>query len=1000
LQIKHQQLGVITLTNRKAIGLLAYLLIESDHAHSREFLLGLLWPDLPTAAAQNNLRVTWVHLQKVLGTSASDEQPPLIGDRLTLRFNPLSDHELDVACFRTLIETCRLHPHPDPHTCAECAARLTQALDLVRGEFLEEFSLSDSVQFDDWLLAQREHFRVQVTSALEQLAAFHERAGQLAEAERAIRRLLEYDPLSESAYRQLMRVLARADRRSAALDAYETCRRMLATELGLAPAIETVTLAEKIRAFAPAVETETPAEQIRARSSFESHATQAALPPVLTRFFGRQPESARLVDFLSRRTVKLVTLVGPGGVGKTRLAIEVARRLASDFAHDICFVELAGVADERSVDDAVAAALHLPTNTGRSSTAAIVDYVRDKTMLLVLDNCEHLVKACARLVQTLCRDAAGLTVLATSRVPLHLAEEHVVRLEPFATPAIHGAERLTVADLLSFDSVQLFTDRAAQSLLHFALTDANVLAVARICQQLDGIPLAIEIAAAQARALPVEAIAERLGQRFAWHNRRAGETMPRQRTLHTLIDWSYGLLSAQERSVLRRLAVFAGGWTLEAAEAVSAAGESCAKVLAELVDHSLVVFGADAEHRRYSMHETIRQFAQEQLRGGDQEAQALERHARYYAELVARTAENRTGQTFPERLRTVVDDHANLSQAFEWLVSHDSEQALALVAQLGTDLKFWELGGFFQEGRRWLQRALEGAEGLISTQRAQALLAAADLSSAISDFDYGLQCARHAQQLFQQLGDQRGEIDARLKYCDLAQLAGERATLQAQVEEALQIAEQISYTAGMAKGKYLLGSIAYFAGEHKSALQYVLASIALWRDLANPFELATALNRLSGPLIEINEYAAATLALEECRDIYQSLGYRRGVALAIQNLGHNSEVMGDYERAGERYREALRIRHDLGLPRGYAYSFEHLADIAEIEKRYERAVQLLAAADALRARIGAPVEQTNQKANEDALMRLRAQLGDVVFELAWSKGATMTTEQAIALALR
>jgi len=203
---------------------------------------------------------------------------------------------------------------------------------------------------------------------------------------------------------------------------------------------------------------------------------------------------------------------------------------------------------------------------------AIVDYLRDKTMLLVLDNCEHLVKACARLVQTLCRDAAGLTVLTTSRIPLHLAEEHVVRLEPFATPAIIGAERLTVADSMRFDSVQLFTNRAAQSLLPFTLTDANVQAVARICQQLDGIPLAIEIAAAQVRALPVEAIAERLGQRFAWLNRQVAGTISRQRTLHTLIDWSYGLLSDEGRSVLCRLAVFAGGWTLDAAEAVSAPG--------------------------------------------------------------------------------------------------------------------------------------------------------------------------------------------------------------------------------------------------------------------------------------------------------------------------------------------------------------------------------------------------------------------------------------------
>ena len=984
LQIADRQLGAITLTNRKAIGLLTYLLIEASHAHSREFLLGLLWPDLPTAAAQNNLRVTWAHLQKSLGTRASDEQPHLQSDRLTLRFNPLSDHELDVARFSALIEACRLHPHPDQQTCTVCAARLTQALDLVRGDFLEEFSLGDCAPFDEWLGLQRAYFHVQTTSALEQLAAFQEHAGQLAEAERSIRRLLAADPLRESAYRQLMHVLARADQRSAALEAYETCRRVLATELGLAPAVETVTLAEQIRALAPV----------------EAPATRAALPPVLTRFFGRLPESARLVDLLSRRTVRLVTLAGPGGVGKTRLAFEVARRLAGVFAHDVCLVELAGLVDGGSVDDAVAAALRLPTSTGRSSTDALVAFLRDRTLLLVLDNCEHLAKACARFVQTLCREAAGLTVLATSRVPLHLAEEHVIRLEPFATPVVRGAEPLTVADSLSFDSVQLFSSRAAQALLQFTLTDANVVAVARICQQLDGIPLAIEIAAAQARALPIEAIAARLSQRFAWQNRRAAESAPHQRTLHTLVDWSYGLLSAQERSVLRRLAVFAGGWTLEAAEAVSAPGDPCADNLAELVDHSLVVFGADAERRRYGMHETIRQFAQGQLRGSGQEAEALERHAQYYAQLVSHAAENKSGQTLPARLRAIQADHDNVRQAFEWLLAHDREQALALVAQLGRELNFWELGGFFQEGRRWLERALEGTQGSVSTQRGHALLAAAELSSAISDFDYGLQCARQAQQLFQSLGARRQEIDARLMYCDLARYAGELADLQTQIDEALQMAEQLAYTAGMAKGKQLLAvNIVYATGNSEGAIQYELQSVALWRELERPFELATALNLLGADLSELREYAASRQALLECRELYQSLNYRRGVALAMHNLGCVAQAMGEYAQARPLLCDALRLRYDLGLPRGYAYSYEQLAEVNEREKRFEQAVQLWAAAETLRARIGAPLEQINQKDGLASMSRLRAQLGEAAFELEWAKGVHLTTEQAIALAL-
>ena len=982
-QIERYQLGPITLSNRKAIGLLTYLLIESGHTHGREFLLGLLWPDLPTPAAQNNLRVTWAHLQKAMGVNNSDAQPHLIGDRLNLRFNPLSDHELDVARFNSLIETCRIHPHHDPHDCAECAARLIQALDLVRGEFMEEFSLGDCEQFDDWLLIQREQFRVQVTSALEQLAEFHERAGQLAEAQRAIRRLLEYEPLRESAYRQLMRVLARADRRNAALDVYETCRRVLATELGLAPAVETVTLAA----------------QIRARTPFEAYSTQAVLPPVLTRFFGRQQESARLVDFLSRRTVRLVTLAGPGGVGKTRLAIEVAHRMAGVFAHDICFVELSGVADEKSVDDAVAAALHLPTNTGRSSTSAILDYLRGKTMLLLLDNCEHLVKACARLIQTLCRDAEGLTVLATSRIPLHMDEEHVVRLEPFAIPEVNDTERPMAVDALRFDSVQLFTDRAAQSLLQFTLTEANVSAVVHICQQLDGIPLAIEIAAAQARALPIEAIAERLDQRFAWLNKRAGETTSRQRTLHTLIDWSYGLLNGQARSLLLRLSAFAGGWTLEAAEAVGSSDEPCADLLAELVDHSLVVFGADVEHRRYSMHEIIRQFAQEYLRGSDQESDALERHARYYAQLISQAAENRTGQPFPERLQIAIHDHDNLRQAFEWLLIYDREQALALVAHLGTELNFWELGGFFQEGRRWLQRALEDTQGSVSLQRGHALLAAADLSSAITDFDYGLQCVEQAHELFQQLGDQRGQIDAQLKYCGLAGLARKDTNIQAKAEEALRMAETISYTFGIAKARWVLGSIAYDSDKLETAIQYHLPNVALWRELGNPFGLAGALTNLGVALLEIGEYAAARQAFEECRDIEQSLGYQRGVATDLHNLGETAYKMGEYGNAREHLSEALRIRQHLGLPRGYPYSFELLAQVNEREGRYEQTVQLLAAAETLRVRIGAPLEQVAQKHVTAVLVSARSHLGHLAYELAWSKGATMTTEQAIALAL-
>jgi non-specific serine/threonine protein kinase len=310
---------------------------------------------------------------------------------------------------------------------------------------------------------------------------------------------------------------------------------------------------------------------------------------------------------------------------------------------------------------------------------------------------------------------------------------------------------------------------------------------------------------------------------------------------------------------------------------------------------------------------------------------------------------------------------------------HDGEQSLALVAQLDTALGFWELGGFFQEGRRWLQRALEGTQGAVSLPRGHALLAAAELSSAITDFEYGLQCVQQAQQLFQQLGDQRGEIDARLKYYHLAGLAGKNANLEAQAKEALRMADQISYTVGMAKANQVLGSIAYDADMPEIALQYHLPSVALWRELESPFELARALNNLGVALLEFGEYVAARQAFLEARDGFRSLGYQRGVATAILNLGETAQKMGEYASARELLCESLRIRHHLGLPRGYPYSFELLAQVNESEERYEQAVQLLAAAETLRIRIGAPLEQVAQKHVTAVLAGARARLGVVVF---------------------
>jgi predicted ATPase/DNA-binding SARP family transcriptional activator len=985
-QITHRQWGVITLPNRKTLALLVYLAMESEGPHTREALLGLFWPELPTLSAQNNLRVIWAQLRQSLAEAENPVKsvPHLIGTRLDLRFNLFSDHYLDVTHFRELLEVCRTHEHASRLDCTECVGRLTQAIDLVRGEFLEGFSLGDCPDFEEWLFILRERLHLQIINTLEELAGYHERAKNPETAKKYVQRLLEFDPLHEPAHRQLMRLLAGAGQRSAALAQYETCRRLLADELGVALAPETILLAEQIRANAP-TQMDEPLHN---------------LSLALTRFIGRHEESSQLQEMLTQEKGRIVTLVGPGGVGKTRLSLQVAHALVNHFTNGVWLVELAGINDALVVPDAVASALKVSPDARRSLTRILGDYLRNKSLLLVMDNCEHLGEACAELIQKLCSAAPGLVVLSTSRNPLHLEGEQVVRLHPLPSPDSEAVKTLSAASALQYDAIQLFASRATQALLSFSVTDSNVTPIAQICQHLDGIPLAIELAAARTGFMPVEAISQRLDQRFRWLKSHYSGALPRQQTLRALIAWSYDLLNEQERSLFQRLSVFAGGWTLEAAEAICDEKDLCSDILGRLVDQSLVVFGYDPERKRYRMHETIHLFAREQLNISAKEADVVEKHARFYIRTVAMTVENQQGLSLLSRLQQLQEEHDNLRSAFEWALNHDGELVLEMVTNLGTELRFWELSGSFEEGRRWLQRVLEITTDSISPLRAKALLAAAELSSAISDFDYGLSCAVESQRIFSQLGDQCGEVDARLVFADLADFHGDYSNLETIIQDAMLIAGKIQYKTGMAKAGWMLGKLAFTNAEYGQATQYLLPSVALWRELDRPYELAMALNTLGASMLENHDYAAGNEVLLEVAEINQALGYRRGVALALHNLAGAALGLKEYTRARELLSESLRIRRELGVRRGYAYSFEDFARLAYEEKQDERAIRLLAAARALRELIGAPLDSSGVRAIlENILTELRTKLGDMRFEMEWSKGWAMTTEQAIELAL-
>lgn len=980
-QITHPKTGDITLPNRKSLALLAYLSIESDRPHRRESLQALLWPEFSTSAAQNNLRVVWSQLHKCLNLASHDQNPYLVSTRLAVQFNPDSNHWLDVMAFERLLEDCQSHEHDQQQTCSECAARLEQAAELVRGEFLGGFTLGDCPAFDEWTLIRRERLHRQITQVLGNLANYHHLAGNLQSAEGYVRRLLELNPLQESAHRQLMRLLSEMGQRSAALAQFDTCRHILANELGVAPALETTALAE----------------QIRSRATSRPSDRQHNLPVSTSRFFGRQSEIDALKTLLSHPAHRLVTLTGPGGVGKTRLAVQTAYGLADHFPDGVWWVELSTLDDPQAVPSAVARALKVMEQTDQAIVQTLGDDLQDKCLLLVMDNCEHLLEACAQLVKALQAAAPRLLVLATSRAPLRLEGEQVMRLQPFALP--DSAQVLKAAAALEYEAVQLFVDKAAKVQLNFALTDSNAQIVTQICQNLDGMPLAIELAAARASVVPVEAIARRVDQRFRWLNTQSSGSIPRQRTLVTMIDWSHDLLNEAERTLFRRLSVFTGGWTLEAAEAICSAGELCQDVLTQLVDQSLVVFGYDPQGRRYRMHETIRQYARQQLRSSGEDTNVFERHAHYYTELVTEAAKNIAGYPLKVQLDAIETEHDNLRSAFNWAVAQDPDLALSLVTKLGVDLNFWELRGHYEEGRRWLRRILDTTDDFVSAARANALLAAAGLSSAINDFEYGLCCAAESQYIFSQVGDLAGEVEARLVAADLANLQGDQIEPGVMAQEAMETAHQINHQAGLAKGGWILGGIAYDLGKYDQAIQYLLPSITIWRELAKPYQLSGTLNTLAACLMEKGEFGAASEILQETAEINQNLGYRRGVALALHNMAEAATQLGDFAQARKLNSESLQIRRELKLLRGYAFSLENFAILAAREQQAERAIQLFAASQALREAIGAPIDPTTQESYANVLNELCDQVGEVLFELEWSKGSSMSTDQALEFAL-
>ncbi len=680
------------------------------------------------------------------------------------------------------------------------------------------------------------------------------------------------------------------------------------------------------------------------------------LPIQLSSFVGRERELAQVKRMLT--TSRLVTLVGAGGCGKTRLAIQVVGELITEYPDGVWLVELGALSDPALIAQKAASVLGLGEESDRPLLDMLTDYLRVKNLLLILDNCEHLISACAQLAETLLLACPNLRILATSRETLGIAGESAFGVPSLSVPDPRHVSSVGVdlaSDLIPYEGVRLFIERAVAVQPNFKMTNANAPAVAQICYRLDGIPLAIELAAARVKVLSVEQVAARLDDRFRLLTGGSRTALPRHQTLQALIDWSYDLLPEVERVLLRRLSVFAGGWALEAGETVCAGdriqADDVLDLLTHLVDKSLVLVEERNGEARYRMLDTIQQYAREKVLSSGDAARVRARHLDFFLK-VAEEAESelRSAEqlTWSNRLET---EHDNLRAALGWSQSSgETESGLRLAGAL---FWFWRLRGYANEGRRWLEGMLMSAGESGRTQaQAKALWAAGFLAVGQGDIVAGRVRLGEGLAIFRELGDQEGTADSLLGLGRAAYFQGDYAAARSLLEESLSISRMAGYQSGSAQALYRLGMVILIQGDYAQARPLFEESVAIFRALGDRWGLSYSLSALGEEALRRGDYAIAHSVLEESLTVFQKLGSKSGIAMSLSELGWLALSQGDYLAARSRLEESLALRREMGYRVGMAIALNLLGDVALHQGNYQQAKSLIDKSLKLRKEVG------------------------------------------------
>ena len=753
---------------------------------------------------------------------------------------------------------------------------------------------------------------------------------------------------------------------------------------------------------------------------------------------GRDREVRELTALLGQG--RWLTLTGPGGVGKTRLAVEVARRLAGDFPGGAWFVDLAPVTDPEQVVPAIAAVLGVAEEPDRPLVVGLTDHVRGQRVLVLLDNMEQVV-AGAPPVAALCAACPDLVILVTSRAPLRVPEEWVYPVGQLALPDLDDLPSLPT--LAQNPSVHLFVERAREARKEFVLTEGTAQSVAEICHRLDGLPLAIELAAARVRLLPVATIRTRLGSRL--NLLTGGAALTRQQTLRDTIDWSYELLSPAEQMAFRRLAVFLSGATVEAGEAILAVTDSDASpvldVIAALADASLLhVEGTDLEAApRIRMLETIREFAGERLAASGEEVAARAAHASYFLGYAEHCDEELASPRPGTVLASMRADEENLRAALDWLADHPSGDSPARDLQLATALiRFWRRLGRYREAESRLSAAVERHPHSDSSLRAKALIGAGFMAARLGDRLAAVARYEKALVLRRTAGDRAGEADVLQYLAEVAEEAGDFARAQDLREQVLAIRRQVGDELGVATAMHDLGVVMLYRGDHAAAISQVMEAIPLFRRQADARNLALALDLLTGAemlagrdeairhaeesltlwrtlddrsavayalvtygraLQLAGRHDEASRVLEEGRVECEELGDPGGVSLALYGLGVIALAQGDDKVAFDRLAESLRLSYAAKEAWHIAERVEALARVWTVRSELVRAARALGGAAAMREAGDFPVPPAERADLEQALEAIVAALGTGATEAAMAAGRALPLDDLVADAL-